>query len=377
MECAAIDIVSEFHGIVQIVRTEDAKFTGHSGKGNAVASTQFKSVFGLGTIEHIRVTGRIGTRDSDVVRGNPGSIDTEFNNKAFLLGRHPAAIEAETSAPVTFVDGAVVRFAHIEAMILHRGSKTSTELLLREESAHAQSKGKVLEVVLVVLDVEHTPSARSRKTDGEARSLGGSFGFSLLLGFFGGDGIGNSLLTGGLFGSGDRIGASLFGSDRIGDGLLASLFGGDRVGDGLLTGGFHSGGAAFGVNLLTQGVNSARIVSRGFGYSFGRSGFSNRSGFGRSSGRSGSGGRSRGRSNGGSRGRGRSRLSHRGGSRCRSRCRSRCGCRCGRGLSIGSTDHRGKEYNHCKFLHRFSIHKRVCIKFTRKYIKKITSAQVF
>ena len=370
MECTAINIVCEFHGVVQIIRSEDAKFTGHSGKGNTVTSAQFNSVFGLGTIEHIRVTGRIRAWDSDIIRGNPSGVDTEFYNETFLLGRHPTAIEAETGTPVTFVNGAVVGFAHIEAMILHRSREASAELLLREESAHAQSKGKILEVVLVILDIEHTPSARSGKTNRKARSLGSLFFGSLLSGFGGSDRISFGLLAGSLFGSGDRIGASLFGGDGVGDGLLASLFGSDRVGDSLLTGGFNSGSAAFGVNLLAQRVYGTRINSRNF---FDRSGFGYGCSLGSRCGSCRSRGRSRSdccRSRSGSRSRGRcdccgSR------SRCGSRgrsgscgCRGRSRCRCGRGLSIGSADHRGKEHNHCKFLHRFSIHKRVCIKIT-------------
>ena len=366
MERIAFHIVGEFHGLVQIIRDKGSNFTGHSGKGNAVTSAQFNSVFGLGTIEHIRVTGRIRAWDSDIIRGNPSGVDTEFYNEAFLLGRHPTAIEAETGTPVTFVNGAVVGFAHIEAMILHRSREASAELLLREESAHAQSKGKILEVVLVILDIEHTPSARSGKTERKARSLGSLFFGSLLSGFGGSDRISFGLLAGFLFGSGDRIGTGLFGGDRVSDSLLAGFLGGDRVGDGLLASGFNSGGATFGVNLLTQGVYGARIYSRSFSYRFSSgsgSRFSSRS-RGRSRGnRRRSGSRSRGRCDCcGSRSRCGSRGNRR---RSGSRSRGRSRCRCGRGLSIGSANHRGKEHNHCKFLHRFSIHKRVCIKITR------------
>ena len=365
MPSLAIYIAGEFHGLGQVVCSEQAKFTGHTGKVHAVTGTQFNIVFRLGPVEHASITGGVGLQH-DIVRGNPGTGKAQFNNEAFLLGGHPAAIEAGTGTPVTFVHGTVAGFTHIEAVVLHRSSETSTELSLREKSTHTKGEGEILEVVLVILDIEHAKATRKGKTGSEAGSLFGSFGFSLFLSFFGSDRISFGLLAGSLFGSGDRIGAGLFGGDRVGNGLLASLFGSDRVGDGLLASSFNSGSAAFGVNLLAQRVYGTRINGRNF---FDRSGFGygcslgSRCGSSRSRGnRRRSGSRSRGRcdccgsrSRRGSRGRS-------GSCGCRSRRGSRC--RCGRSLSIGSTDHRGKEHNHCKFLHRFSIHKRVCIKIT-------------
>ena len=364
MPSTAIYVASEFHGLVQVIRHKRTNFTGHSSKCDSITSAQFNVVFRLRLVGHASHTSGVGLQH-DIVRGNPCTGDTQFNNEAFLHRGHPAAIEASTCAPVTFVHSAVAGFTHIETVILHRTCEASAELALREESAHTKGEGEILEVVFVVLDVEHTETTRYRETNGKARSVGLGHGVSLGLlasGFGSGDRVGDGLLTSGFFGSGDGIGASLFGSDRISNSLLASFFSSDRVGDGLLASGFHSGSAAFGVHILTKSINSARIHGRSFGYRLGsgsgRSGFGHRSGgSSRSSGRLSS-GLSRGcrsrRSSSGSCGR----LSS------RSRCSGRLRCRCGRCLSIGATDHRGKEYNHCKFLHRFSIHKRVCIKFS-------------
>ena len=362
MPSMTIHIAGEFHCFEQVNSSISAQFTSHAGKVHTVTGTQFNIVFRLGLVEHASITSGVGLQHN-IVRGNPGTGKAKFYNETFLLGGHPAAIEAGTSTPVTFVHRTVAGFSHIEAMVLHRGSEASTEHSLREKSAHTEGEGEILEVVLVVLDIEHAEATRKSKTSGEAGSLFSGFSFGLLLGLFGSNGISDGLLTGSLFGSGDRIGASLFGGNGVGNSLLASLFGCDRIGNGLLAGGFNSGSATFGVNLLTQSVYGARIYSGSFSYRFGRSGFSSRSSL-----------RCR-RGSCGSRGGGRNSLGCRGGggrSRCGSRGRSgSCGsrgrsrCRCGRGLSIGATDHRGKEHNHCKFLHRFSIHKRVCIKITR------------
>ena len=340
MPSLAIHVIGEFHGLVEVVANIDTSFTGDTAKRNAITSTQFYIVFSLGPVEDVRVTGGVGASDTDIVRGDPSTGNAQFNNHAILDARHPAAIEACTCTPVAFVDGAVVGFTHIEAVILHGSSEASTKLALTKEAAHTNANREILEVVLVVLDIEQAKAKGSSKAQGKAGGVKSSHRVgSSLLGsfFFGGDRISNSLLASSFFGSGNRIGASLFGSNRVGNSLLTSLFGSDRVGNGLLTGGFHSGSATIGVNILTKSINSTGVHSRNFGYRFGsgcRGSFGYRS--------SGSGGRlSRGSRLGsrcwlssGCRSRCWSRLHS--GCRRRSRCRGGLGCRC---LSEGTSNH--------------------------------------
>ena len=344
MPSLAIHVIGEFHGLAEVVTHIDSSFTGDTAKRNAVTSTQFYIVFSLGPVEDIRVTGGVGASDTDVVRGNPSTGNAQFNNHAILDARHPAAIEACTCAPVAFVDGAVVGFTHIEAVVLHGSSEASTKLTLTKEAAHTNANREILEVVLIVLDIKHAKAKGTGKAQGKAGGVKSSHGVGsgFLGSFFGsGDRVRNGLLASGFFGGGDRIGASLFGSDRIGNGLLASLFGGNRIGNSLLTGSFHSGSATIGVHILTKSINSARIVGRGLCHRFCNSLGSSRSrgGFSYRGSRSGGGcrlgsGSGRCRLSRGSRGGRRSRLHCR--CRRRSGCRGGLGCRC---LSEGTSNH--------------------------------------
>ena len=335
-------LANKFHGLVQVIGHIGANFTRHSGKRHTVTNTGLNIVFRLRLVSHRGIPGGMRIQH-DVIGSNPSTGNTQFNNHAILNARHPAAIEACTCTPVAFIHATVAGFTHIEAVILHRSSEACTELTLTKEAAHANANREILEVVLVILDIEHAKAKGARKTQSKAGGVKSSHrvGSSLLGSFFdSGDRISNGLLTSGFFGSGDRIGASLFGSDRIGNSLLTSLFGSDRVGNGLLTGSFHSGSATIGVNILTKSINSTGVHSRNFGYRFG-SGCRGSCGY-RSSRSSGSGGRLSRRSrlgsrcwlSRGSRGRCRSRLHS--GCRRRSRCRGGLGCRC---LSEGTSNH--------------------------------------
>ena len=343
MPSTAICVAGEFHSLKDVIGGISTQFTGHTGKIDPVTESQFNIILGLGLVNHRGVLGSIGVQN-DVIGSDPCTGNAQFNNKSvlFLVG-HKTSVEAGTSAPVTFVYGTVAGFTHIEAIVLHGSGQASAEHTLSEKSAHPKSKGEVLKVVVVVLDIKHTEARRPGNTKSKATCCGSLVGFgllgsfsggdrisySLLASLFGGDGVRNCLLTGSFFG----------GSDRIGYRLLASLF----------------GGASVSVNRLTQGIDSAGICGRGFGYRSSRSRFSNRGC--------------------GYRLCGRGRLCS--GGWCRSSGRSRCGSGCSRSLSISPAHHRGKENNHCKFLHRFSIHKRVCIKITGKYIKNNPFVQVF
>ncbi len=351
MPSTTICVAGEFHSLKDVIGGISTQFTGHTGKIDSVTESQFNIILGLGLVNHRGVLGSIGVQN-DVIGSDPCTGNAQFNNKSvFFLVGHKTSVEAGTSAPVTFVYSTVAGFTHIEAIVLHGSGQASAEHTLSEKSAHPKSKGEVLEVVVVVLDIEHTKTCRPGNTKSKATCCGSLVGFGLLGSFSGGNRIGLGLLAG-FFGSGDRISdsllASLFGGDGVRNCLLTgSFFGGsDRIGYRLLASLF--GGASVSVNRLTQGIDSAGICGRGFGYRSSRSSFSGRSSCHRlcSRGRLCSGGWCR--------------------SSGRSRCgrRSRCGSGCSRSLSISPAHHRGKENNHCKFLHRFSIHKRVCIKIT-------------
>ena len=364
MPSTTICVAGEFHSLKDVIGGISTQFTGHTGKIDPVTESQFNIILGLGLVNHRGVLGSIGVQN-DVIGSDPCTGNAQFNNKSvlFLVG-HKTSVEAGTSAPVTFVYGTVAGFTHIEAIVLHGSGQASAEHTLSEKSAHPKSKGEVLKVVVVVLDIKHTEARRPGNTKSKATCCGSLVGFGLLGSFSGGNRIGLGLLAG-FFGSGDRISysllASLFGGDGVRNCLLTgSFFGGsDRIGYRLLASLF--GGASVSVNRLTQGIDSAGICGRGFGYRCSRSRFSSRGC--------------------GYRLCGRGRLCSGGWCRSsgRSRCgrRSRCGSGCSRSLSISPAHHRGKENNHCKFLHRFSIHKRVCIKITGKYIKNNPFVQVF
>ncbi len=364
MPSTTICVAGEFHSLKDVIGGISTQFTGHTGKIDSVTESQFNIVLGLRFVNHGGVLGGIGVQN-DVIGSNPCTGNAQFNNKpVFLLVGHKASVEPDTSAPVTFVYSTVAGFTHIETIVLHGTGQASTKHTLSEKSAHSKSKGEVLEVVIVILDIEHTKTCRSGNTESKATCCGSLVGFGLLGSFSGGNRIGLGLLAS-FFGSGDRISDSLltclFSSDGVCNRLLTGSFfcGGDRIGYRLLAGLF--GSASVGVNRLTQGINSAGICGRGCGYRGCGSRFSGRSSCHRLC------SRGRLRSGGWCRSSGRSRCGR----------RSRCGSGCSRSLSISPAHHRGKENNHCKFLHRFSIHKRVCIKITGKYIKNNPFVQVF